>query len=160
MLKKAGLLVFAILLLAACRRSSNDIARDLILRYGELHYKHYQPIAFEMAQEYYVPYERSAQCIAYSKQQKTLKQQKDSLHRLIAIHNKPAYLLQSGLIDSSLNSVETAMAQSKQNYKAERHGWMIMHRYNHKPDNGLMVQGASVFVVDDAMKNIIETYDK
>lgn len=160
MFKQAVILVFIITLLAACHPSSNDVARDLVMHYCDLHYRHYQPFEFENAQQYYVPYERSKQFTGYTAQQKLLKQQKDSLKRLITIANKPAYLLQASIIDSTLNSVDTAMAQSKQSYKAEHRGWMLVHSYNQQPVGGAMTRITSVFIIDADLKHVIETYDK
>jgi hypothetical protein len=160
MFKQAVILGCVVMLLAACRQSGNDVARDLVMHYCDIHYRHYQPFEFEKAQQYYVPYERSKQFTNYTAQQKLLKQQKDSLKRLITIANKPSYLLQANIIDSALNSVDTAMAQNKQSYKPEHLGWMVVHSYNQQPVGGAMTRTTSVFIIDTDLKHVIETYDK
>lgn len=155
-------LVPVILLFAfsACKPNTDERARDLILHYCDVTYKHYQPIDFSPAQAYYVPYQRSAKALTYHARLTALKHQKDSLHKLIAKSNKPVLLLQADSIAHAMLALDTLQQQDIKTYRPERRGWMVVHQYNQKDIGGPLVRSSTVFIVDADFKNILETYEQ
>ncbi|MEO6523904.1 MAG: hypothetical protein ABIN91_19630 [Mucilaginibacter sp.] len=158
MFKLKYIFLLLIVSLSACKPNTNERARDLILHYCDVNFKHYQPIAFAPAKPYYVPYERSAQTIKYVSRQQKLKRRHDSLHRLIVTQNKPEYLLEADSVSDEIDTLNKVMAQYKENYKPERKGWAIVHDYNQKNNGGPLVRSTTVFIIDNDFKNILETY--
>jgi len=160
MFKQKNIVLLLLLCLCACRPNTNERARDLILRYGEINYKHYQPIAFAPVKPYYVPYERNAKTVKYIDSAQSLKRRHDSLRHLIATQNNPVYLLQADSVALAIDTLDKTLAQYKQTYKPERKGWVVVHEYNQKHDSGPLTRETTVFVLDDDMKSIIETYNQ
>jgi hypothetical protein len=159
MFKQKTIFVILLLLLPACKPNTNERARDLILHYCDVTYKHYQPITFDAPLPYFVPYPRSSKTIAYNLDIKNLKQKKDSLAKLLVKHNKPAYLLQTDSVITALTGAEKTAALYKRNYKPARKGWMIVHAYNQRNVGGPMTRSTTVFIVDNDFKTILETFE-
>jgi hypothetical protein len=160
MFKLKYIFLLFIVSLSACKPNTNERARDLILRYCDVNYKHYQPIAFAAAQPYFVPYQRNAQTIKYAKREQKLQHRHDSLHHLIVTQNNPVYLLEADSVADEIDTLNKVIAQYKESYKPERKGWVIVHDYNQKSKGGPLVRSTTVFVIDNDFKNILETYNE
>ena len=158
---KLGCLLVILVMLTACQPTNEDKARELILQYCDMRYKNYQPIGFETAQKYYVPFENSLQYINYIAQKQRIKRQIDSLNKLITTQTKAAdIIIQKSLAAAKVANIDKNLALSKKNYKSTYRGWIILHWYNQKSNTGQTVRSNTLFIVDNNFKQVLETYEK